>query len=131
VADREHLLMKETAFWKNLLDDVAKDMESTAKKQVSPEQRRWCERRAKRIRELLEDGMPPRWTVPLGRSEEGLAWISPKPIDASSASKSERDSSRVSSSSPSCSRSLSRPTSDSASEPFSHGWLLGGQEPCP
>jgi hypothetical protein len=51
------------AYRRDLLHQVAVDMESTAKRETLPD-RRWFESRARRIRERLEHGVPPRWTVP-------------------------------------------------------------------
>lgn len=62
MAAGEHQLLREIAYWRHILTEVAKDMDATAEK--SPEQRRWCESRAKRIRQRLEFGVPPRWTQP-------------------------------------------------------------------
>lgn len=58
---------RETAYWQQLLERVAADLESAAGRETDPKRRRWLESRAMRIRQRLHDGVPDDFSEPTGQ----------------------------------------------------------------
>lgn len=52
---------RESAYWRDLLRRIARDMEATARSETDPKRRQWLESRARRVHERLNRGMPHDW----------------------------------------------------------------------
>lgn len=59
----DHQLLRQIAFWRDLLARVADDLDATATREDDARRRRWFETRSRRIRELLAEPVPPAWSV--------------------------------------------------------------------
>jgi hypothetical protein len=55
---------RESAYWRDLLKRIARDLDQAAKTEVDPQRQRWLASRAARVRERLNRGMPDDWTEP-------------------------------------------------------------------
>lgn len=63
VVPTEHELLRQVAFWKDLLARVANDIDGTAAREDDVKRRRWFQSRSRRIRELLAEPVPPGWSA--------------------------------------------------------------------
>jgi len=54
-------LRREAAYWRDLLERIARDLEQAAKSENDPNRQRWFASRASRVRERLNRGMPEEW----------------------------------------------------------------------
>lgn len=59
----EHELLREIAYWREMLAKVADDIDATAAREEDARRRRLFESRPKRIEELLAEPVPPGWSV--------------------------------------------------------------------
>ena len=59
----EHELLRQIAFWRDLLARVADDIDATATREDDVKRRRWFDSRSRRIRELLSEPVPPGWSA--------------------------------------------------------------------
>lgn len=57
----DHERLREIAWWKDVLARVVMDMDDTVKREVDPTRKCWFENRSRRIRELLDEPVPPGW----------------------------------------------------------------------
>ena len=53
---------REIAYWRQLLERVATDLESAAAREADPKRRDWLAARAMRIRQRLHEGVPDSFT---------------------------------------------------------------------
>lgn len=60
---REHELLREIAYLRDLLGKVADDVEQSGTREDDPRRKRWFESRAKRINELVSQPVPANWSV--------------------------------------------------------------------
>ncbi len=66
----DHERLREIAWWKDRLARVADDIAETGAREDDPKRKRWFETRSRRIREVLDEPVPPGWsaiTSTLGR----------------------------------------------------------------
>lgn len=56
----DHERLCEIAYWKDLLVRVARDMDATSEREV--DHKPWFAARARRIRELVDQPVPPGWS---------------------------------------------------------------------
>lgn len=63
VVATEHELLREVAYWRDLLARVANDMERSSARDDDIKRRRWFETRSTRIRELLVERVPSGWSA--------------------------------------------------------------------
>lgn len=60
---REHELLREIAYLRDILCRVADDIDATAAREDDVKRRRWFTARSRRIRELLAEPIPPAWSA--------------------------------------------------------------------
>jgi hypothetical protein len=59
----DHELLRELAYLRDLLLKIADDLDQTGIREDDVKRRRWFEIRSKRIRELLDQPVPPGWSA--------------------------------------------------------------------
>lgn len=59
----EHELLRQIAFWRDILAKVADDIDATIAREDDVKLRRWFETRSRRIRALLAEPVPPGWSA--------------------------------------------------------------------
>ena len=63
-------LIREVSFWRNLLAQVAEDLDRGADRETDGPRKKWLRARACRIRKRLDEGVPGDWKMPLSAEAE-------------------------------------------------------------
>jgi hypothetical protein len=56
-------LIREVAFWRDLLSRIAVDLDRGADRESDPQRRKWLRARACQIRKRLDEGVPSSWKM--------------------------------------------------------------------